>query len=101
MKVTFNGGSDSITIPKASLAVSDPINLPVKKGQVLAITVYLKGGVTGGAVTGHPGSRTDSWLTFGNQVDALELTGPSLTKTAHWYVNLCLILGHLDSDFPC
>lgn len=85
-RVTFNDGQESVTISKASLVVSDPINLAVKKGQVLTITVYLSVGVTGGALTGHPGSRTDSWLTFGNQVTATALTGPSVLNTAHWYV---------------
>jgi len=84
--VRFNSGQTSATIPKAALVVSDPLDFPVTKGQVLSITVYLQTGIAGGAVTGHPGSRTDSWLTFGDQVKDLKLTGPSLTKTAHWCV---------------
>jgi hypothetical protein len=83
--VRFNNGQTSITIPKAALAVSDPVEFAVTKGQVLSITIYYKNGIAGGAVTGHPGSRTDSWLTFGDQLKALNLTGPSLTSTAHWY----------------
>lgn len=83
--VRFNGGQTSVTIPKAALAVSDPLDFAVTKGQVLSITIYYQNGISGGAVTGHPGSRTDSWLTFGNQVKALNLTGSSLLSTAHWY----------------
>ena len=81
--VTFNGGQSFITISKASSAVSDPISFPVEKGQVLSISVYLKDGISGGAVTGHPGSRTDSWMTFGNQIQNLGLGG-NLLSTAHW-----------------
>lgn len=82
--VTFNGGQRFITIPKASLAVSDPVAFSVEKGQVLSISVYLKDGVAGNAVTGHPGSRTDSWMVFGDQVEKGELAGVELLKTAHW-----------------
>ena len=82
--MTFNNGQSSITIPKASLAVSDPISFAVERDQVVSISVFLKNGVAGGAVTGHPGSRTESWITFGEQVGSLELGGGSLLSTAHW-----------------
>lgn len=88
--VRFNNGQLSVTIPKAALVVSDPIDFAVEKGQVISITTYFDRGVAGGALTGHPGSRTDSWLSFGNQVKELQLGGPNLTKTAHWYVLLSL-----------
>lgn len=83
-KVTFNQGKSAFTVPEGDIVVSDPINISVSTGQALSISVYLQRGVSGGAVTGHPGSRTDSWITFGNQVNKPELTGTDLTKTAHW-----------------
>lgn len=81
-RVTFNDGAASIVVAKGALAVSDPITFDVRKAQtVVSITVYFSQGQTGGAITGHPGSRTTSWMSFGNSVSAADITAAS---TAHW-----------------
>ncbi|KAJ4523684.1 hypothetical protein HRR83_000331 [Exophiala dermatitidis] len=83
--VTFSGGDESIIIPNGALAVSDPLDFAVKPQSMLTVTMHLATGQDGTAITSHPGSRTTSWMTEGNQVGATNLTGPALNSTAHWY----------------
>ncbi|KAF8079308.1 SGNH hydrolase-type esterase domain-containing protein [Lyophyllum atratum] len=84
--VTFSGKS-SYVIPNGALAISDPLNFEIKPQSVLTVTTYLAAGQQSptNAVTSHPGSRTTSWFTKGNQVNATTLTGPLLANAAHWY----------------
>ncbi|KAF2624640.1 SGNH hydrolase [Macroventuria anomochaeta] len=85
-KVTFSG-KDSISIPNGALAVSDPLNFPIKAQQVITVTAYLAAGQTTNSITSHPGSRTTSWWQFGNAVNAAQLaiTDPTTQSAAHWY----------------
>ncbi|RAK95711.1 SGNH/GDSL hydrolase family protein [Aspergillus ibericus CBS 121593] len=78
-------GEPSILIPPGSLAVSDPINLPQETNTTLSIDLYLATGQTGEDITSHPGSRTTSWMTFGEQVGNENLTGTDLASVEHWY----------------
>lgn len=81
--LTFSGSS-SIIIPNGALAVSDPINFPVKALSTLTVTLYTEAGQQGFFITSHPGSRATSWFSFGNHVDALNMTDPSTQSAAHW-----------------
>jgi lysophospholipase L1-like esterase len=85
-KVTFSGKS-GISIPNGALAVSDPINFPIKAAQIVTVTIYLAAGQTTNSITSHPGSRTTSWFQFGNAVDApqLAITDATTQSAAHWY----------------
>ena len=85
-KVTFSGKA-SISIPNGALAVSDPINFPIKAQQIVTVTMYLATGQTTNSITSHPGSRTTSWWQFGNAVDAAQLaiTDAATQSAAHWY----------------
>ena len=67
-----------------ALAVSDPLNFPVKAQSELAITMYLEAGQTTNDITSHPGSRATTWFSFGNHVGAENLTDPSTQNVAHW-----------------
>ena len=87
--LTFSG-EPSFTIPNGALVVSDPIDFDVKAQTELTISVFLAEGQVGNSITSHPGSRTTSWMTFGNQVAAANITGPSVQSVAHWYVSLVL-----------
>lgn len=82
-KLTFSG-SGSFIVPSASLLVSDPIDLDVAAGEVISITLYLAGGQEGNSITSHPGSRTTSWYSLGNHVNAANLTDESTQSSAHW-----------------
>ena len=78
--VTFDGQL-SVTIPAGADYVSDPINLPVKGMDDLAISIYQPS--PPGVVTSHPGSRATSYFVHGNHVSDADLEAP---KTAdRWY----------------
>jgi hypothetical protein len=82
-KVTFSG-VDSIIIPNGALAVSDPLEFPIEPQSMLSVSMYLQDGQTTNSITSHPGSRTTSWFTMGNQLENTNLTGSLLNSTAHW-----------------
>ncbi|KAK4129542.1 SGNH hydrolase [Parathielavia appendiculata] len=77
--LTFSG-SRSIQIPNGALALSDPIRFPVKAQTSVTITVYLASGQAGHAITGHPGSRTSSWLAQGDLVSAADVNTTATTQ---------------------
>ena len=74
-------GQPSVTIPAGALVVSDPLDLDLPPLSDLAVTVYLRGAPAD--VTGHPGSRTTSYLQAGNAVAATDL--PAAARVDHWY----------------
>jgi lysophospholipase L1-like esterase len=82
--LTFSGQS-SIEIPNGGLAVSDPVNFPVQPAQVITISIYLQHGQTGGQVTGHPGSRTQTWMCHRDFTKKEDMNDPSTKSTFHWY----------------
>jgi lysophospholipase L1-like esterase len=74
-------GQPSVTIPEGALVVSDPIDFDLAPLSDLAITVHVNGAPAD--VTGHPGSRTTSYLQAGDVVSAAEL--PAAARVDHWY----------------
>ncbi|WP_437818247.1 SGNH/GDSL hydrolase family protein [Sorangium sp. So ce1078] len=74
-------GADSVTIPEGEAVFSDPIDYALKPLSKLAVTIQF-GSVPSG-ITGHPGSRTNSYIQTGNGVSSPTLTSP--VSTAHWY----------------
>jgi lysophospholipase L1-like esterase len=78
--LTF-GGSESTVIPAGKDIWSDPVAFDLPPLANLAITIAFGG--TSGDVTGHPGSRTDSYLLPGNAVTSPNLDGAVTTE--HWY----------------
>lgn len=81
--VFFNGGPD-VDIPSGGLVVSDPIKFPVRAQSALMINIYLAEGQQGFSITGHPGSRTTSYLAFGDWTGEENLTDLSVQSTDHW-----------------
>lgn len=81
--VSFSG-TPSIIIPQGGLAVSDPIPFPVEAQSVLMVDIYLAQGQGGFSITGHPGSRTTSYLALGDRVDEGNLTNSSVQSVEHW-----------------
>jgi len=79
--LSFSGGH-SITIAAGGAVHSDPLDFPVAPLSNLSISIHF--GDTSGAVTGHPGSRTTSYLQSGDCVSCPDL--PNAAKTAHWYI---------------
>ncbi|EPE28153.1 SGNH hydrolase [Glarea lozoyensis ATCC 20868] len=81
--LTFSNGSPSITIPKGKTAYTDPLDFyHIAAQSTLSVSLYLKNGQSGTSITGHPGSRTTSWMASGNKVNETDVTGAS---TKHWY----------------
>lgn len=78
--LSFNGAA-AVTIPAGQLAWSDPFDFQLAPLTSLAISIHF--GTQTGAVTGHPGSRTTSYLQSGDAVATASLA--SAAKTEHWY----------------
>jgi lysophospholipase L1-like esterase len=78
--LTFHG-RPSVTIPEGALIVSDPLDFDLPPSSDLAVSVHLTGAPAD--VTGHPGSRTTSYLQAGDEVSAAEL--PTAARVDHWY----------------
>ena len=77
MSLTFNGES-GVTIPANGTVISDAVNFKMDDRQNVAITIHY--GSASPSVSGHPGSRTTSYLKEGNTTD---FTGA--IRTDHWY----------------
>jgi len=79
--LTF-GGREGATIPAGGEAASDVIGFALAPLSRVAVTVRF--GDVSAAVTGHPGSRTTSFVARGDAVAADSLAGAAATD--HWYV---------------
>ena len=81
MELRFDSKT-SVKIEPGSTVTSDPLSFPLKPRSDVAITIYF--GNTSPDVTGHPGSRTTSFLQQGDMVEAVDL--PEAARTDHWYI---------------
>jgi lysophospholipase L1-like esterase len=79
-ELTFSGNS-AVTMNAGAAVTSDPIAFTLTPRMDVAITIYY--GQTSATVTGHPGSRTTSYIIAGNTTTRTDFTG-SVT-TDHWY----------------
>ena len=79
--VMFDGGP-SVTVPRGAQMVSDPLAFDVTAFVNLAVTVHFAS--LPAALTGHPGSRTTSFIQAGNVTAAADL--PGAVAIDHWYV---------------
>ncbi len=71
-----------VTIEPGSTVTSDPVAFPLQPRSRIAITIFFSS--TSPDVTGHPGSRTTSYLWEGNRINASDLG--SGVATDHWYM---------------
>ena len=79
-ELKFNGNSEIIMNAGAAVT-SDPIVFNLTPRMDVAITIYY--GQTSASVTGHPGSRTTSYILSGNTTTTTDFTGA--VTTDHWY----------------
>src|SRR4030042_832845 len=93
--VTFKG-APSITIKAGEAVYSDTLDFEVKPLSNLAVSLYF--GETSPAVTGHPGSRTTSYIQTGDAVTAADMA--SAVTTDHWYILSGIDLW-LDDSYAC
>lgn len=81
--LTFDG-EPSVTIPAGEEVFSDPFEFALMAQTKVAVTTHF-GEMSNTVVTGHPGSRTTSYLQAGG--DALSAESmPSAAMTDHWYI---------------
>ena len=83
VSLTFSGKA-SVTMAAGGKVTSDPVTFPIGDRQNVAITIHY-GSASSTSVSGHPGSRTTSYLKAGNTTDF-----SGATKTDHWYNILAL-----------
>jgi len=79
-ELKFNS-TPQVTMDAGNTVTSDPIAFKLAPGMVLAITINF--GQTSTTMTGHPGSRTTSYLLTGNMTPNNDFTGAA--ETEHWY----------------
>ena len=82
VSVTFDGQA-GVKMAAKGKAVSDPVDFTIGPRENVAITIHY--GQTSSSVSGHPGSRTTSYLKTGNTTDF-----SNAVKTDHWYSILAL-----------
>ncbi len=76
------GEKPGVTIEPGTAITSDPLRFSFKPLSNITVTIYF--GDTSPEVTGHPGSRTTSYMLTGNMVSAAEFKNS--TGTDHWYI---------------
>ena len=83
--LTFQGAVE-VVIPRGESVFSDPADFNLPALGDVAVSTYF-GDISATTITGHPGSRTTSFIVASNGVSAASL--PDAKKMAHW----CLITG--------
>jgi lysophospholipase L1-like esterase len=79
--ITFDG-KGAVTLQPGASILGDPVDVAVLPFENLAVTIAFDGAPPA-AVTGHPGSRTTSFLGPSADVAAADLG--SLSRVDHWY----------------
>ena len=74
-------GRRNVTIPAGADYLSDPVKYSMAPLSDLTITIHLE--TVPADQTGHPGSRSTSYLVHGDLVQAVELQGAK--QIEHWY----------------
>ncbi|KAL2107549.1 hypothetical protein VUR80DRAFT_5054 [Thermomyces stellatus] len=80
--LTFSG-SEGFIVPAGASVLSDPVRFSVDSGTIVTVSLYLESGQTTNEITSHPGSRTTSYFTHGNRVEAEGLEDAASAE--HWY----------------
>jgi lysophospholipase L1-like esterase len=80
--LTFRGNF-SLDLPPGELITSDALEFDLPSLTNVAVSIFF-GNISASALTGHPGSRTTSFIETGNLASAQSL--PEATRTTHWYI---------------
>ncbi len=81
-RVLLFNGKTTVTMEPGAAAISDPLPFSLQPRTDVAITIHFA--ATSADVTGHPGSRTTSYLLAGDQTSRADFSGA--VRTDHWYV---------------
>jgi lysophospholipase L1-like esterase len=76
-------GANEVVIPRGEVVFSDPVDFDLPALADVAVSVYF-GDISATTITGHPGSRTTSFIVASNSVSTTSL--PGAKETAHWYL---------------
>jgi lysophospholipase L1-like esterase len=80
--LTFHDAAE-VVIPRGESVFSDPVDFDLPALGEVAVSTYF-GDISATTITGHPGSRTTTFIVASNTVSATNL--PDSKKTAHWYL---------------
>src|SRR6185503_1815974 len=80
--LTFRG-APAVLIPRGEVVLSDPLEFDLPAITNAAISIFF-GDISSTTISGHPGSRTTSFIQPGNVVTASNM--PVASKIAHWYI---------------
>jgi lysophospholipase L1-like esterase len=78
--LSFNGSPGIVIRPEQEI-FSDALDFDLQPGQLLAITIHY--GASSQKTSGHPGSRTTSYILQGDNIQNETFKGA--IKTDHWY----------------
>lgn len=76
-------GKSEVVIPARSEILSDPLDFDMPSLGNVAISIAF-GGISATTVTGHPGSRTTSFIAPTDALSAASL--PEAVRAQHWYI---------------
>ena len=76
-------GNASVTINAGATVTSDPIAFTLTPSMRVAITIYYGSAASSVDMTGHVGSRTNSFILAGDQTSSASFSGSTIV--AHWY----------------
>jgi lysophospholipase L1-like esterase len=80
--LAFDGKPHAV-IPPGEMVLSDPFTFDLSALTNLAISICF-GDISATTISGHPGSRTTSFIQQGDALSAPSLSAAA--KTAHWYI---------------
>lgn len=80
--LTFRGAPGTVIAP-GQVVYSDPLAFDLPAVTNVAISTFF-GNISATTISGHPGSRTTSFILASNFVSAVSL--PAASKTKHWYI---------------
>jgi lysophospholipase L1-like esterase len=75
------GGSDAITVPVGAEVFSDPVDMTVKQGKNLSVSIHVAGDT--GEVTGHIDGQQDGWFSDGDT--AADPSAASYVNPVEWW----------------
>jgi len=80
-QLKFNGIASVTMAANAMQITSDPVAFPLTPSMHIAITIYYGQAGNGVDMTGHVGSRTDSYLLTGDQSSSAAFSGATSVRT--------------------
>lgn len=92
---TFGGGTEGTTIPAGGAIWSDPLGYSLQELALTAVSMQF-GEAVPPEITGHPGSRTTSYVAEGEQV-ASQGMAPSQTRDRWYFISAIEVMAPADA----